>query len=104
MATQLRLVVDRTAQFRSLIDSFSDLLGSEADGNMALSWSRYDRWPCVHLENIDNGLSMRIIFDPDRERAHRQGQHTTLAIDGYELAQMLDEAHDNGFDTIWVHQ
>lgn len=103
----LRLVKDRTPDFCGLIESFQDLLGGEASasgGRMEISRSVYAGLLAIYLENLDNGASCRIIFDPLGAHADRQGIHTTLEIDEYELCDKLDEAHSQGFDTIWVHQ
>lgn len=102
----LRLVKDRTPDFCALIEAVEGLLGNEASssgGHMEISRSTYSGLLAIYIENLDNGASCRIIFDPNRVHAGRQGMHTTLEIDEYQVCDNLDEAYNQGFDTIWVH-
>lgn len=101
--SRLKLVVNHTQEFCGLIEAFEGLLGHEADGHFEISRSAYAGLLAIYLENLDNGMSIRIICDPARVHAGRQGIHTRLDIDEYELAEMLDQATSQGFDTIWVH-
>lgn len=98
----LKLIQDKTPEFCGLIESFESLLESY----MEVSRSTYgvkDRLLCIYVDNVETGSQMRIVYDPNGAHASRQGVHTTLEIDEYELAEMLERAFSDGFDTIWIH-
>jgi hypothetical protein len=110
MKPALRLVVDQTPEFCGLIEAMSDLLNHEASSSnaaMDIRRSTYrhgnERCLAIYVENLDSGAQIRIVFDQYGLHAGRQGMHTTLEIDEYELCDKLTEADSQGFDTIWVH-
>lgn len=82
-----------------------DRLEGIMDTHMTVLRSTYGESACVYVDNTDTGSSMRIIFDPNDTRAHRQGVHTSLESIQceYDLAERMERAMDDGFDTIWVH-
>lgn len=99
---QATLIQDSLA-FSELAEGFESLL----DPHLELSRSVYGQGDkqclLLYVDNNHTGSQMRIIFDPRGLHAHRQGVHTTLEIDEFELAEKLERAFDDGFDTIWVH-
>jgi hypothetical protein len=56
-----------------------------------------------YLENPYSDLVMRIVFDPENKYSHKIGHHTVLDQDEYELADRINEAFDDGFETIFIH-
>lgn len=70
-----------------------------------LSERSYAQLPCWDFTNQDNGLSIRVIYDPTGAFGHRQGIHQTIdaEVDAYKIIDQMEHAESNGFDTIWLH-
>lgn len=95
--SRLKLVQDRTPDFCGLIEALEGIIDRAGE----ISRSRYGKLLAIYVDT--ESAQMRIVFDPNREHAARQGVHTTLNTDEYELSTILEHAYSQGFDTIWVH-